>query len=58
MESLQNPRSPPRSADLMQAGDYCYIEKHTLIRKFEPVAKEAPRGFIRKMIRLFLERIS
>jgi len=43
-------RRVPSSADLMQAGDYCYIEKRAPIRKFEPVADEAPRGFIRKLI--------
>lgn len=37
------------SADLMQAGDYCLIEKRPPIRKFEPVAVEPPAGFLRKL---------
>lgn len=33
------------SADILQPGDYCFIEKRQPTRKFEPIPVEPPRGF-------------
>jgi hypothetical protein len=43
-------RRVPASVDLERAGDYCFVPKKEPMRKFEPVAVEAPAGFWRTLI--------